>query len=450
MHATSSFRKRLTFGRSKEKQSRGKSKKKDVVVVTSSSSTSTGASSPPLDASKPSEATATRNGSRVTRSANLPAQHLKQQQHSAASYRTPPKQHFCSKDIIAAAAALDNEGNLLLEMGDYNSARKSYERALELKRQSLYGRNNNCDNEELLASVATSINNIGYLRQRSGAPPKESMAAYQDSLRIKREILGRKSLSVGKTLNNIGSVYYSLKQFPQALQSYQQAKDIMEHNLGSQHLDIATVFSNIGDVYMAQARRQEAHDQYKEALTIRWMHLDEHSPKVMRLLEKIALIEMNQEILESYDEESDDEERVFTEEIPVEAELHALHTEVEEDIKQVTDLRRKMALDMVKDKLRILKGMRHIDNDSLLENESDEEEQVKTPLHLSPTQREDALSSVKERLARLRENRAMGESPVINHGNDGEQEDTGSEELEEFGLEHLTLLKLNLESVIGS
>eukprot|EP00540_Astrosyne_radiata_P016252 CAMPEP_0116840308 /NCGR_PEP_ID=MMETSP0418-20121206/10273_1 /TAXON_ID=1158023 /ORGANISM="Astrosyne radiata, Strain 13vi08-1A" /LENGTH=37 /DNA_ID= /DNA_START= /DNA_END= /DNA_ORIENTATION= len=37
------------------------------------------------------------------------------------------------------------------------------------------------------------------------------MAAYKNSLRIKKEILGKDDLSVGKTLNNIGSVYFSIR-----------------------------------------------------------------------------------------------------------------------------------------------------------------------------------------------------------------------------------------------
>jgi tetratricopeptide (TPR) repeat protein len=77
---------------------------------------------------------------------------------------------------------------------------------------------------KLLVSMATSINNIGYLRQRAGeATPDETMAAYKKSLRIKRKILGNDSLSVGKTLNNIGSVYYLKKEFEGALPAYEEA-----------------------------------------------------------------------------------------------------------------------------------------------------------------------------------------------------------------------------------
>jgi tetratricopeptide (TPR) repeat protein len=280
----------------------------------------------------------------------------------------------------------------------------SYTRALQLKQQTL----RNVDSDGLLASVATSINNIGYLRQRSGASPEESMAAYRDSLKIKKEILGESHLSVGKTLNNIGSVYYSARDFEHALQAYHEAKDILERNLGATHGDVATVHSNIGDVYMAMGEGQKAHDQYKEALNIRWMRFHEHDPKVIRLLEKIAALEMDQwYVCDNYKGE-DHETRVFEEEeeeIP--EEFHNLSCEVQEDIKEISDLERKMALDMIKDKLRIRKGMRNLD----IENDADEiaaPRACATPL--SQSERSEALSSVKERLAKLRERRAMEES----------------------------------------
>lgn len=327
-----------------------------------------------------------------------------------------PAQHDGEKEdagrIFMAAAALDCAGNHLCEKGEYDSAMASYTRALQLKQQSL----KSVDSDGLLASVATSINNIGYLRQRSGAASaEESMAAYHDSLKIKREVLGESHLSVGKTLNNIGSVYYSCRDFENALQAYHEAKEILECNLGTTHGDVATVHSNIGDVYMAQGEVEKAHDQYKEALNIRWMNFDEHDPRVIRLLEKIAGIEMDQSVTFD-DEDEDDKSRVFDEEEEVPEQLHNLSCEVEADIKDITDLHRKMALDMVKDKLRILKGMRNINIDNDTVEEASSPRSCKTPL--SHSERSEALSSVKERLARLRERKAMGESSVANRDHD--------------------------------
>jgi hypothetical protein len=63
--------------------------------------------------------------------------------------------------------------------------------------------------KSIIAPVATSINNMTYLKQRTGqASAHKTMASYLKSLQTKREILGPNHLSVGKTLNNIGSVFY--------------------------------------------------------------------------------------------------------------------------------------------------------------------------------------------------------------------------------------------------
>lgn len=484
MLTLSPLRKKFHFGKKKEKRHQ----QKDISFTVSSSSSSTTTSSPPPPPpgsfpsqvppplSKESFPTAN-NGIKLSPpTLRLPVVDKKQEKDKHKVTVRPPKQkeqhHSTSsrrshstnnKDEVAAAAALDTVGNALLEKGDYNRAIKSYERALQLKRASLRKLSSSKDNEELLASVATSINNIGYLRQRSGdASPQESMAAYQDSLKIKRDILGNNSLSVGKTLNNIGSVHYSSRNYAQALRCYTEAKDIMQHNLGEYHLDVATVFSNIGDVYMAQSLRKLAHVEYKHALEIRWMHLKEHDAKIRRLLEKIAIIEMNQEMVDNVDANDDDEENRMLEEeedLPVQTELHNLHEQVEADIKEVTFLRRKMALDMVKDKLRILKGMRNIDNDddddgSLEENDeiAEKEEVKQTPPPLSPKQRSEALSSVKERLSKIREQRSLRSlmeeeesifSPSMAHG-----EDDDARIERELGLEHLALPKLNLDSIL--
>ena len=87
------------------------------------------------------------------------------------------------RDLWKQAIALDTAGNTLLEQGHYTRAKRTYERALTLKQASLHHVDSDQQHhDDLLASVATSINNIGYLRQRAGASPQDSMAAYQDAL----------------------------------------------------------------------------------------------------------------------------------------------------------------------------------------------------------------------------------------------------------------------------
>ena len=279
--------------------------------------------------------------------------------------------------IAKAAAALDHTGNQMFEKGDYDKAMAHYVRALKLKNRTLGSATEGEDEEEsykeevdnrnprpvalektlskqvttsmplvpaqamgkkllpdrkeanpkaqtadtaaddLWISVATSINNIGYLRQQSGqASAEETMEAYKNSLQIKRRVLGKDNLSVGKTLNNLGTVHYLKREYEQALRAYREALEIMITTLGSHHLDVGTVHSNIGDVYWAQSgdsksaegqdcqekfyqtSRNSALRHYRHSLEIRWEELkDHHDPKIIRLLEKIAALEMGETFL---------------------------------------------------------------------------------------------------------------------------------------------------------
>lgn len=397
--------------------------------------------------------------------------------------------------IARAAAALDNAGNELFEKGDYDKAMSSYVRALKLKRRSLQmAERGHVDgvhvrfegdsdsqqgsgasgseslsskhhsHEFLLASVATSLNNIGYLRQRTGeATTEESMACYQDALRIKQEVLGHDNLSFGKTLNNLASVHYLKKEYDLAIDSYRKALYILEGHLGTHHLDVGTVYSNLGDVFWAQRNGPLAVEHYRRALEIRWYHLGEHDPKVVRLLEKIALIELKETSLNLddsaagpdggyHDTDTDDDDRDPTAPSRL---LVQLHDQVGQDMTYVDDMKRKMAVLMVKDRLRVLRDMKNMDTSSSGVSGSDEDAEsilaaasasTSTPAAVtkhpskrsfkshafSPSERQQALDSVKKRLAKLRASRSdsnrslmsTNTTPELIRTADAEQETT--------------------------
>lgn len=296
-----------------------------------------------------------------------------------------------------AAAVLDEKANDLFERGYFDKAMACYTKALKLKRRTfahLLEESDDIDEElivrddsgnpvdaEALVSMATSINNIGYLRQRSGdATPEETMAAYKKSLRIKRRILGNDSLSVGKTLNNIGSVHYLKRDFEKALSSYNEALEIMKANLGDKHPDVATVMSNIGDVYLAQGDKTISVKYYRLALAIRWEAFGEKSPRTVRLLEKISNLEigdMSQQIantLSNKDFDDNASEVMAGSDYPPIAEgLRLLQESVKKDIARLDQMERDAAIENLRDKIIIIRGMRDCWNGSgpeLLDNDS--------------------------------------------------------------------------------
>eukprot|EP00536_Pseudo-nitzschia_multiseries_P000446 jgi/Psemu1/282333/fgenesh1_pg.6_\ len=303
-----------------------------------------------------------------------------------------------------AAAALDEKGNELFELGKFDKAMACYKKALKLKRRTFAHLIEDADDDDMeddlmvrnkdgeavtdpqaLVSMATSINNIGYLRQRSGdATPEETMAAYKKSLRIKRRILGNDSLSVGKTLNNIGSVHYLKRDMDRALPAYHEALEIMKANLGKHHSDVATVMSNIGDVYLAQGDMESSLNYYRMALAIRWEAFGGKSPRVIRLLEKISNLEMgdgmmlakmnkaSQNALASWGDDVASELMVGSGFQAIDDELKDLQEQVQHDIEEVDELERNAKVELLKDKIIIIRGMRDVwsGGSELLDNDS--------------------------------------------------------------------------------
>jgi tetratricopeptide (TPR) repeat protein len=286
--------------------------------------------------------------------------------------------------IARAAAALDNKGNELFEMGHFDKAMSCYSKALKLKRRTFTHLLEEADDMEeqlmmcqekkadpqMLVSMATSINNIAYLRQRNGeATPEETAAAYKKSLKIKRRILGNDSLSVGKTLNNIGSVHYLKREFDMALPAYEEALKIMKANLGDKHSDVATVMSNIGDVHLGQGNPEMSLLKYRQALAIRWEAFGDKDPRVIRLLEKIAKVEIGDRMLApnpcrgeaqaSWDNDEASELMVEGTK-PISDELRLLQEQIARDIEHIHTMERNATVDMLKDKIIIIRGMRAI------------------------------------------------------------------------------------------
>ncbi|CAJ1942110.1 unnamed protein product [Cylindrotheca closterium] len=283
------------------------------------------------------------------------------------------KLHKERERTARAAATLDDKGNQLFERGHFDKAMACYSKALKMKRRTF---NNMLEDAEdltnstklsksdsqVLVSMATSINNIGYLRQRSGeASASETMAAYQKSLRIKRRILGNDNLSVGKTLNNIGSVYYITRDFEGALDAYSEAMEIMVQNLGDSHPDIATVMSNIGDVHLANGKDENCLKYYRSALNIRYANFGKHDPRVVRLLEKIARIEIGDMMISQDDQsmmDKDWEDRSMASGMrPLQAEYQILNGELKADIEYLDALQERVSKNVVQEHAEVAMDM---------------------------------------------------------------------------------------------
>jgi tetratricopeptide (TPR) repeat protein len=348
---------------------------------------------------------------------------------------------------------LDRSGNDLYEQGDMDQAFVKYEEALQWKRQALWEFYNHSEpNEEerarALASIATSINNVAFLRHSRGfSSPEATLELYEMSLRIKQDILGPDHLSVGKTLNNIGSIYFFQKNFQQAAVTYEQAREILRLRLGHDHLDVCTVTANLGDVRCSMKQWDRAVQEYRDALDLRWKLLGPSDAKVVRLMEQIAELEMfmNQENALN-DVTIKRHERLYG---PIIKDVRKLQKELQRDMDDLNMLESQIPIEMNKEKETVFREMREIsfghdvdnadawNSDTLgkicdippmecveIDDEFDstkledcmsvsssdfpssrEFSYYKSPLNLSDDERKQALASVKERLAAMKAKR---------------------------------------------
>ena len=288
------------------------------------------------------------------------------------------------KQLERLFVQLDQAGNVIVEEGRSEQAVINYFQALHYKREALLlihekspsTCNRNDQNrlvntttrcgpkQHVLASIATSINNLAFLlHNQSRIDANETLVLYQIALQIKRHVLGSHHLSVGKTLNNVGSIYYIQREFQLAAQNYEDARTILQLHLGSRHLDVCTVTSNIGDVRCSLQQWRLAAKEYRAALELRWPLYGPSDPKNVRLMEQIAEIEMKINQLNAEKEDLDHVTSISNEKCygPIIKDVRKLHKEVQRDIDRIDrQLASQLPLEMMKEKIEMYREIRDI------------------------------------------------------------------------------------------
>jgi tetratricopeptide (TPR) repeat protein len=93
---------------------------------------------------------------------------------------------------------------------------------------------------------------------------QEALNFYQQSLAIQREIGDRNGEA--NSLNNLGLVYYSLGKYQEALNFYQQSLEI-KREIGDRNGE-AIPLNNLGNVYKSLGKYQEALNFHQQSLEI--------------------------------------------------------------------------------------------------------------------------------------------------------------------------------------
>jgi tetratricopeptide (TPR) repeat protein len=140
--------------------------------------------------------------------------------------------------------------------------------------------------EKHLNSIATVLNNIGrvhYLQSEF----KEALSMYEESLLLRREILGNDSIDVAATVYNIGQTCHQLGQLDESLTFYKEFLRIAKCSLEPGSKDIALVFKGIAEIYHEKSDLKMALYYYTQALEVQSAD-DMYSTDVATTLNKLG------------------------------------------------------------------------------------------------------------------------------------------------------------------
>lgn len=155
-------------------------------------------------------------------------------------------------DKVHMAFALNNEGNIQIELADYTKALELYRQALEL-RQSVKDS----------SGIAMSFNNIGFIYKDIG-DYENALANFFFALRQYEKLKDDKA--VAKTHNYIGVIFGKKNDFAKAIEHLKQAIQLQTATGDDNELAISR--QTLGSVYMKQNKLDEAMQEIREAIRI--------------------------------------------------------------------------------------------------------------------------------------------------------------------------------------
>ena len=77
----------------------------------------------------------------------------------------------------------------------------------------------------------------------------KALSYYEKALEIRKQSLPSNHPDLALSYNNIGAVYYNMGEYSKALSSFEKALEIRKQSLPSNHPDLAKSYNNIGTVY---------------------------------------------------------------------------------------------------------------------------------------------------------------------------------------------------------
>jgi tetratricopeptide (TPR) repeat protein len=214
-----------------------------------------------------------------------------------------------SSNLELSAWLWNDLGSISVGLGDYKSALKYGQQALEIRRDVL-----GMDP----ADTALALDNVGNVYRRLGDFSRAQDFLMQ-ALAIRREVLGEEHPDTATSLSNVGRVFYERSEWDKAFDYYTQALTIRKV-IGEEHPDTARLFENVGDIFRKRSEWDKAFDYHIQALTIRQKLLGENHPETANALISIGNVYKDrgelEEVLSYYTQALTIRQKVLGEEHP--------------------------------------------------------------------------------------------------------------------------------------
>jgi tetratricopeptide (TPR) repeat protein/predicted Ser/Thr protein kinase len=149
-------------------------------------------------------------------------------------------------------------GNGQFQRAEYEDARESYERALELARER-FGPEH--------IEVAALLNNLGNAHDGLGEH-RRAKELFQESLRMKEAAVGPGHPELGFGYHSLGNSAFRDADFEQAKQYFERAVEIRENALGVDHPEVAETLTSLAVTYEQLGRHEDGIEAQRRALGI--------------------------------------------------------------------------------------------------------------------------------------------------------------------------------------
>jgi CHAT domain-containing protein/Tfp pilus assembly protein PilF len=167
------------------------------------------------------------------------------------------------------AASYNGLGLALQTLGDYEAARKSFERALQIRTKVL---------GEEHRETAASFGNLGNV-VRVLADYPAARKDLEECLRIRRKVLGEEDADTAASYNDLGLVLGALGDHLNARKDLERALEIRRKVLGEDHVDTATSYINVAMVLIGLHQYRDARTYCEKSLKIYQKAVGDDDPR---------------------------------------------------------------------------------------------------------------------------------------------------------------------------